>query len=313
MSSLEQDRGQTLEQTPARPRRRLLLLGSTGQLGWELQRTLAPSGQVVALDYPEIDFTHPNSLTAVVEKLQPDVILNAVAYTQVDQAEKDPDAARAVNGLAPGILAQAARKAQAVLIHYSTDYVFDGAKGLPYRETDPTNPLGVYAKTKLEGEQAVQQADGAWIILRTSWLYSLRRDDFVLKVLKWSRTQRTLKVAEDQVGSPTWGRMLAEVTAQMLPRDRSDLFGWGLEHKGIYHLGGAGCASRFELAESVLRLDPHPEEQVVREILPARMADFPALAPRPLNTALDCREFFNTFGVQLPEWREALRLALQVG
>jgi len=298
-------------QPPERLPKRLLLLGKNGQAGWELQRTLAPLGQVVALDYPEIDFTRPESLSIVVEQLHPDVIVNAVAYTAVDQAEKEPEAARAVNGLAPGILAEAARKIHAVLVHYSTDYVFDGTKGAPYLETDQTNPLGTYAKTKVEGEQAVQDVGGASLILRTSWLYSLRRDDFVAKVLKWSRTQTSLKVAADQVGSPTWARMLAETTALMLAGGSGDLFGWAMERKGVYHLAGSGCASRLELAEAVLQLDPRPEEQILQEVIPAQMQDFPAPAPRPLNTALDCQRFSQTFSLQLPGWRDALHLAFQ--
>jgi dTDP-4-dehydrorhamnose reductase len=208
-------------------------------------------------------------------------------------------------------LAEAAASVRAALVHISTDYVFDGAKGSPYVEEDPPHPLSVYGQSKLAGEEAVAQVDGAHIILRTSWMYSLRRDNFVSKVLRWAREQTTLRVVSDQVSNPTWARPFAEAIAQMLAMSGRDLFAWLQERKGIYHLAGDGYASRFEWAQEILRLDPHPDEQVVREVLPALTADFPTPAQRPLFSALDCGRFTRIFGLRLPPWQEALRLAMQ--
>jgi dTDP-4-dehydrorhamnose reductase len=289
----------------------ILLVGKRGQLGWELHRALLPLGRVVALDFPEIDISDPGSIRQVVEELRPAAILNAAAYTAVDRAESEPELALAVNGRAPGYLAEAAASVRAALVHISTDYVFDGAKGSPYVEEDPPHPLSVYGQSKLAGEEAVAQVDGAHIILRTSWMYSLRRDNFVSKVLRWAREQTTLRVVSDQVSNPTWARPFAEAIAQMLAMSGRDLFAWLQERKGIYHLAGDGYASRFEWAQEILRLDPHPDEQVVREVLPALTADFPTPAQRPLFSALDCGRFTRIFGLRLPPWQEALRLAMQ--
>jgi dTDP-4-dehydrorhamnose reductase len=289
----------------------ILLVGKRGQLGWELHRALLPLGRVVALDFPEIDISNPDSIRQVVEELRPAAILNAAAYTAVDRAESEPELTMAVNGRAPGYLAEAAASVRGVLIHVSTDYVFDGAKGTPYVEQDLPHALSVYAQSKLAGEQAVAQIDDAYIILRTSWMYSLRRDNFVSKVLRWAREQAVLRVVADQVSNPTWGRPFAEAIAQMLAMGGRDLFAWLRERKGIYHLAGDGYASRFEWAQEILRLDPHPDEQVVQELLPALTADFPTPARRPLFSALDCTLFTQTFGLRLPPWQEALRLAMQ--
>jgi len=292
----------------------LLLLGNTGQLGWELQRTLQPLGVVAAFDYPEVDLADAAGLRKKVQECQPDVIVNATAYTAVDKAESEPELAEAINGRAPGVLAEEARKLQAVLIHYSTDYVFDGKKAAPYIETDLPNPLNVYGESKLYGEQAVQQVGGDYLILRTSWVYAqrasagwLRQAGFVNKVLEWSRQPDTLRMVTDQVGNPTWSRMLAEITAQLLARGDAPI----REHTGLYHLAGSGLASRYDWAKLILELDPDKNEQQVREILPALTADFPTPAQRPLFSALDCTQFFATFGLQLPDWKAALRLALQ--
>ena len=181
---------------------RILLIGNTGQLGWELERTLAPLGEVNACDYPQIDLSASSSLRRFIREYAPDVLVNAAAYTAVDKAESDPDAAQAINAVAPGVLAEEARQSKAAFIHFSTDYVFDGQKGSPYLETDQPKPLNVYGHSKLAGEQAVQQSGDAYLILRTSWVYSLRRDSFVNKVLSWARKQTSLKLVSDQVSNP---------------------------------------------------------------------------------------------------------------
>ena len=224
---------------------RVLLLGNTGQLGWEAERTLACLGPVTALDYPEVDFSRPESLRGVVDAVKPQVIYNAAAYTAVDRAESDIEKARLINAVAPGVLAEEARRHSAVLVHISTDYVFDGSKGSPYVEEDTTHPLNGYGLTKLEGEQAVLQAGEAVVVLRTAWVYSTRRDSFVSKVLQWARKQTTLKVVDDQVSNPTWARMLAEVSALLLAKGGDNLYTWLRERRGVYHLAGSGSASQI--------------------------------------------------------------------
>ena len=255
------------------------------------------------LDYPQIDFNQPGNLPQVVRDLCPDVIINAVAYTNVDKAENEPEVARRVNADAVGEIACTARELGALLVHISTDYVFDGSKGSPYVETDLPNPLGVYAATKLTGEEAILQAGCAHLTLRTAWLYSQRGDNFLLKVLKWARAYQVLRLATDQIGNPTAAHLLAEMIFQALHKSLKDL----VEQSGIYHLAGEGYASRQELGLEILRNDPHPEEQIVKSILPALTADFPAQAARPLNTAMDCSLFRQTFGFGLPHWTEGVR------
>jgi dTDP-4-dehydrorhamnose reductase len=289
----------------------ILLLGKRGQLGWELHRALLPLGKVIALDAPEIDVSDRASICRLVQEMRPAAVLNATAYTAVDRAESEPELALVVNGSAPGYLAEAAASVGAALVHISTDYVFDGAKGSPYIETDAPNPLSVYGRSKWAGEQAIVQVDGAYIILRTSWLYSLRRDSFVTKVLSWARQQTSLRVVADQVSNPTWARPMAEAMAQLLAMGGREIGPWLRERKGIYHLAGDGYASRLEWAQEILRCDPKPHEQIARELLPAWTADFPTPAQRPLFSALDCGLFCQTFGLCLPPWQDALRLATQ--
>ena len=203
-----------------------------------------------------------------------------------------------------------ASRHKAVLVHYSTDYVFDGGKTDPYIETDMPNPLNHYGRSKLEGERLVQAAGGAFLILRTSWVYSLRKGGFVNKVLEWARQQEKLRIVDDQVASPTWARALAQATAQLLAQGIHDLPGYLAGKAGLYHLAGNGFTSRYEWANRILELDPRREEQTIRTLLPAATADFPTDAQRPLFSALNCDLFTKTFGFQLPAWEEALGLAM---
>ena len=289
---------------------RILLIGKTGQLGWEAWRALAPLGEVIALDYPEIDLTHPERLAGLVAEIAPQVIFNAAAYTAVDKAESETEQPRLINAVTPAELALAARKARAVLVHFSTDYVYDGEKGAPYQEDDPTNPLSVYGQTKLAGDQAVLAAGGTCLLLRTSWVYSTRRDSFVSKLLEWSRKNPVLRVVDDQVSGPTWARMLAQTCALVLARAGSDPYA-GLEgQSGLYNLAGWGWCSRLDWAREILYFDAQPELRVAREVLAAKTADFPTPARRPLYSPLDCSKFERTFGLRLPDWKDALRLAM---
>jgi dTDP-4-dehydrorhamnose reductase len=290
---------------------KILLLGNTGQLGWELERSLASLGQVAAFDYPAINLAEPEGILPLIRQVSPQVIINATAYTAVDRAETELELAQAINANSPGLLAEEAHRLGAALIHYSTDYVFDGMKGSPYTEEDEPNPLGIYGWSKLSGEKAVLQVGGAALVLRTSWVYSLRRDSFVTKVLSWARQQPSLRLVTDQVSGPSWARQLAEITALLLARAESNPAAWLAERSGLYHLAGAGYCSRLEWGQAILRLDPRPQEQTTREILPALTADFPTPARRPLFSALDCSRFAQTFGLQLPGWQDALRLAME--
>lgn len=285
---------------------RILLLGKHGQLGWELQRTLAPLGALTAVDYEDFDLASPDLLRQKVRELRPEAIVNAAAYTDVDRAESESDTALAINATAPQILAEEGKTLGSLLIHYSTDYVFDGAKGKPYTEEDPPNPLNVYGVSKLAGERAVQAVDGLHLILRTAWVYSLRGNGFVTKVLKWARQHETLRIVDDQISNPTWARMLAEVTAQLMARGVDPL----RERGGLYHLAGGGYASRFEWAQEILKLDPRPEEQKSKEVLRASTFEIPTPARRPTASALDCERFAAAFDLRLPEWKTALRLAM---
>ncbi len=297
---------------------KILLLGKNGQLGWELQRCLSTFGETVALDFPEIDLSTPAGLShlrRVIGEIQPAVLVNATAYTAVDRAESESAIAFAVNAQAPAIMAEEAKRLGAFLLHYSTDYVFDGRKGSPYTELDTPNPLNVYGKSKLEGEQAILAAGAPAMILRTSWVYAhnlqVTASSFVHKVREWSRSQKTLRLVSDQVSGPTWARLLAEISAQALAmaNGQADPRHWLEERGGLYHLAGDGYASRLEWGKEILRIDPRKEEQIVTEILPALTSDFPSPAERPLFSALNCDRFTEVFGLRLPPWQAALLLA----
>lgn len=290
---------------------KLLLFGKNGQVGWELQRTLASFGEVYAAGREEFDLQNLSALDAFIRAQRPQVIVNASAYTAVDRAERERELAFAVNAHAPRVMAEAAHSLKAVLIHYSTDYVFDGELGRPYVERDAPNPLNVYGYSKLAGEQAIQQAGGAYLILRTAWVYSLRGDSFVRKVLQWSRSQAALKIVSDQVSNPTWARSLAEITGSILAGIKGELFDYVMERAGIYHLAGGGYASRLEWARKILELDPQKEAQTARELLPASTSDFPTPARRPLFSALNCSRFERAFHLSLPDWKESLRSAMK--
>lgn len=287
---------------------RIFILAENGQLGWELCRTLAPLGEIIAVDYPKIDLERPETVCELIREIKPALVVNAAAYTAVDLAETERERAAKINAIAPGLLAEECDRLGAMFFHYSTDYVFDGTKGSPYIESDTPNPLSVYGRSKLEGEQLVRKAGGAHLIFRTSWVYSMRgQGGFISKVMQWSRRQETLRMVTDQVSNPTWARMLAEVAAQIAVRGQK----YVAERSGLYHLAGSGFASRLEWAKMILELDPNKQEQITKEILPALTADFPTPAERPLFSALDCSKFESTFDLKLPGWQSALKLAMQ--
>ena len=290
---------------------RIVLFGKNGQLGWEFQRILPILGQVIALGRNEVDVSDFHEIQKSLDELKPDLIINTSAYTDVDQAEKESELAMKINAIAPGVMAEAAHKIGAVFIHYSTDYVFDGTSDVPYTELDRTNPLNVYGQSKLMGEENIKQAGDAYLILRTSWVYSLRGNSFVNKVLGWARKNEVLKVVSDQIGNPTWARMLAGITSLMIAQNNSNLLEIIRERRGVYHMAGSGYTSRYEWAKQILANDPNLSEQVVQSLESALSKDFPTPATRPLFSALNCTRFEETFGLQLPAWDSALELAMK--
>jgi dTDP-4-dehydrorhamnose reductase len=287
---------------------KILLLGNTGQVGWELNRTLLTLGELTALDFPQIDMADPDNIRNIVRQSQPDIIVNATAYTNVDKAESEPELAMAINGIGPGVLAEEAKRLGAALIHYSTDYVFDGTKGEPYTEEDEPNPINVYGKTKLAGEQAIEGIGGATLIFRTSWVYSLRRPCFVTKVLQWARENETLRIVDDQISSPTWARTLAEATAQIVAQGRGDPVEYIREKRGLYHLAGGGSCSRYEWAREILS---YGVLEYQFNIIPAKSQEFKTTAKRPETSVLAIRKFNKVFYLRQNNWKECLLIAME--
>jgi dTDP-4-dehydrorhamnose reductase len=290
---------------------RILLFGKNGQLGWEFSNTLPALGEVIALGQSDLDISDTPALQNTLNQLRPDLIINTSAYTEVDLAETNSDKAYQINALAPGTMAESARKLGAVFIHYSTDYVFDGLSKTPYEEYDPTHPLNVYGSSKLMGEKNIAQAGDAYLILRTSWVYSMRGNSFVNKVLEWARNSKTLKIVGDQVSNPTWARALAGTTCNLLSQHKEALVERIRKERGIYHLAGSGYISRFEWARQILINASDRGGQLTHTIEPVPSDEFPTPAQRPLFTALDCSRFENVFGLRLPGWEVSLRNAMR--
>ncbi len=288
---------------------RILLLGKNGQVGWELQRLLSGTCDLVATDRSEADLADEAQVRDAVRRVRPQVIVNAAAYSNVERAESESELAHKVNARAPAVLAEEAKRLRAALIHYSTDYVFDGEKRSPYVETDETNPLNEYGRSKLEGERKIQQIDCAYLILRTSWVYSLRAHSFVTRFLGWARTNPQVRVVTDQTANPTWCRPLAEATAGLIRQMETNPAAWMRERRGVYHLTGSGYVSRFEMAKKMLELLPRNPPVQATSILPAVTADFPDAAKRPAFSALDSAKFISTFGIKMPAWEESLQAA----
>jgi dTDP-4-dehydrorhamnose reductase len=282
-----------------------MLTGKNGQVGWELQRTLAPLGDVVALGRQELDLTNPDQIRERAREIKPDLIVNAAAYTAVDKAEEEPELAFAINAVAPAVLAEEAKRVGAVMVHYSTDYVFDGTKTTPYTEEDQPNPINVYGKSKWEGERAIQAARVPHLIFRTSWVYGLRGKNFFLTILRLARERDEMRVVDDQIGAPTWSRMIAEATALILARG----YPFCADRTGIYHLSAGGCTSWYGFAEKIItgvygagfktRLAPIPTSA------------YPTLSRRPAYSVLSNGKLADQFGLVMPEWDCALGLVLE--
>jgi dTDP-4-dehydrorhamnose reductase len=289
-------------------RPRILLIGKVGQVGWELRRTLAPIAQVVCVDFPEIDLTSGDSIRQWVAQAKPGIVINAAAYTAVDKAESEQDRAMKINGVAPGILAEEAKKSGALLVHYSTDYVFDGTKTEPYVETDAPNPLGTYGRTKLAGDEAVRAIDGLHLIFRLCWVYGARGQNFMLTMMRLARERQKLRVVTDQVGCPTWSRMIAEATAQAV-RQCAAAGDFGA-FSGTYHLAASGSTSWHGFARSIVDLMP-VEGKKCSQVEAISTSEYPTPTRRPAYSVLGCDKLERTFGLRLPDWEESLKQVLE--
>lgn len=284
---------------------KILINGRHGQVSHELQRRLGAVGELIVLGRDQLDLAQPDQIRRQVQNVRPDLIINAAAHTAVDLAESEPQSAFAINAVAPGILAEEALALDIPLIHYSTDYVFDGSKAGPYNEDDTPNPLGVYGKSKLAGEQAIRDVQGKHLILRTSWVYSTHGRNFLLTMQRLLQEKPELRVVADQIGAPTWAGTIANSTLALIERWQvNDVANWG-----TYHLSAQGETSWFGFAQAIgeaLRQQGKP----CADLLPIPSSDYPTPAARPLNSRLDCSRLQRDWGVSQPDWQTALRECL---
>jgi dTDP-4-dehydrorhamnose reductase len=290
---------------------KILVFGRVGQVGWELRHKLACLGRVTAIEYPEVDFSKPDSVRAAVRAVEPAVILNAAAYTAVDKAEVDPDLAAAINATAPGVIAEEAKRQGSILVHYSTDYVFDGTKQGLYVETDAPNPINVYGKTKLAGDQAIEAVGGDYLILRTSWVYGARGSNFLLTMLRLAQERSELQIVNDQIGAPTSSECIAQATAAILAQVLAPSDGGLNGRSGVYNFTSAGETSWFGFAKALLSKSAETYGIAVPKLVPIKTSEFPRPAKRPMNSCLSCQHLEQTFGVTLPHWKDALSLVLE--
>jgi len=278
----------------------ILLTGAAGQLGVELARLLPAHGDVRATDRVQLDLTDADAIVRAVRGLRPHLIVNAAGYTAVDQAEREPEVADAINARAPAILAEEAKRLDALLVHYSTDYVFDGKALSPYPEDAPANPVNAYGRTKLRGEEAITAIGGASLTLRTSWIYGLHGQNFLLTIRRLASERDELRVVADQYGVPNWGHALAEATSTIVGRGLSAL----AVRSGVYHLSAQGSTSWFEFARTIVGPVERPR------VVPIATAEYPTLAKRPAYAVLATRKLEDCFGIVLPDWRESLARCL---
>jgi dTDP-4-dehydrorhamnose reductase len=305
---------------PARPK--ILLIGPSGQVGWELSRSLAPLGEVIhagrqpggaiaAQRFEFLELAHPRQIRDVVRGVQPQLIVNAAAYTAVDKAEAQRELAMAINGVAPRILAEEARRAQAALVHYSTDYIFDGSGDIPWQEDDPAAPLNHYGATKLAGEEAIRAVGVPHLILRVSWVYGLHGANFVKTMLRLGEQRTELSIVDDQIGAPTSARVIADCTARILALGCNDWPGFFQQHGGLLHLACQGCTSWFGFAQRIFELARRRGAALaVKSQRPIPTSAYPTPARRPHNSRLNCQRLSQHFGLQPPTWEAALEHSL---
>ncbi|QGZ60792.1 dTDP-4-dehydrorhamnose reductase [Paraburkholderia acidisoli] len=288
----------------------ILLTGVTGQVGFELARTLQGLGKVVALDRSALDLSNLDEVRRVVREVGPQLIVNPAAHTAVDKAESEPDLAMRLNAELPATLAEAAKQLGAGLVHYSTDYVFDGAKDGVYLETDATNPQNVYGRSKLAGEQAIEASGCAHLIFRTSWVYGARGNNFMRTMLRLGAERPELSVVADQIGAPTWSNTIAALTSNVLAQaaGATDAAQWWAEHSGVYHLTADGSTSWHGFAEAIFEFAALENKPVVK---PISASAWPTPAKRPANSRISNDKLAKVFGVRAPNWKDALRLCMQ--
>lgn len=290
-------------------RPRFLVIGKNGQVGWELRRTLAVLGDVAAVDYPDIDLTQPDSIRHHIREFAPNVLINAAAHTAVDRAESEEDLATKINGVAPGIMAEEAKRLDALFVHYSTDYVYNGSKNSPYVETDAPDPLGAYGRSKLVGDTAVAAVGGQHLIFRLCWVYGARGANFMLTMMRLAREREQLRVVDDQFGCPTWCRMIAQGTAVAVSnclRSRE----LRQSSTGVYHLAASGHTTWRGFAQAIIDRMP-AEGRKCSHVDPISTSQYPLPAKRPAFSVLDCSKLEKVFGVRLPEWRSSLEQVLE--
>lgn len=283
--------------------KKILLTGATGQVGWELSRALAPLGGLITPDSTEFNLAEPESLRKNIREWKPDIIVNPAAYTAVDQAEREHDLVFRVNADSPKVLAEEAERLNIPMIHYSTDYVFDGEKGEPYRESDETRPLNIYGESKLQGEMAIQNIVEQHIILRTSWIYSLRGSNFLTTMLRLFKEKDEISVVNDQIGAPTWSRMVAEVTAIIMSQLHQKENGWGL-----YHLSASGESSWYHFVKEIKRVEDEKRKFSINAI---SSEQYVTAATRPKNSLLNSRKLSQQWNVKLPRWDVSLKQCLE--
>ena len=291
---------------------KILLTGAEGQVGWELNRSLAPLGQVTALDRRGMDLANPRQVRDVIRQIRPDLIVNAAAYTAVDKAEEEIEMAAAVNATAPGVMAEEAEKLQAPLVHFSTDYIFSGDNGgKPYSEEDEPDPRNIYGKTKLAGERAIQKIGAAHLIFRASWVYGARGENFLLTIQRLAKERDTLRIVSDQTGAPTWCASIASAVAAICAKIQADGPGAnyaGFEKvSGVYHLTCQGETTWHGFTQAILKETSGHRRPKVE---PIATSSFPTPAARPKNSLLSNAKVKKTFGVEMPSWREALHSCL---
>lgn len=295
---------------------RILLTGVTGQVSWELQRTLMTLGEVIPVGRSvsnaglQMDLADPDTIRHTIREVMPDLIVNAAAYTAVDKAESEPELAMAINGIAPGLMAEEAKLLGAAIVHYSTDYVFDGTKATPYTEEDLPDPQNTYGKTKLAGEQAIQAVGVPHLILRTSWVYGIRGKNFLLTMLKLAREREELKVVDDQIGAPTWSRTIAEATAQILSQSTQNVPCFLASKSGVYHLSASGQTSWYGFASAIFEHDRKSSERKMQRLIAIASDQYPTPAKRPAYSLLDTHKLSNTFGLAFAPWQRSLELVL---
>jgi dTDP-4-dehydrorhamnose reductase len=281
---------------------KILILGAGGQVGTELQRSFADAGEVTAFGRETADLSRPEELRSLIRQLHPDVILNAAAYTAVDRAESEPELALTINGEAPRVLAEEAASLNALLVHYSTDYVFDGSKRSPWEEADETNPLNVYGRTKLAGERAIQEVGGRYLIFRTSWVYGPHGRNFLLTMLRLGRERDQLKIVDDQFGAPTSSAAIADATRAAVERAVTG----GTIHSGVYHMTCGGETTWFGFAKEIFAVQEQQAASKSPQIIPIASREYPVPAMRPANSVLSNQKLQSFFGIALPDWQRAL-------